>query len=368
MSSAGSAWAPIIAALGRFAFLARICGGERRSRCASVPSGKHRQASICPPSHEHSAHSPISPACTHPLDPAPRPDPDAVGSDLDGCAASGAVAPGAVSGEIDDRTSSPPGRTESYNATTTERPIRLAAVSAAAAALLGDSACGSFNAEPVPGHPRRDAGAPQLLGREFRLPAPGNVPAYATEPIRSWLMTMIVLLGLMALPLAILWRSQPEQRAFELAAASSHGMKGESAQTPNAPVLVVPAQVSPVAIVPENGAAASPPSRDAVAAKASENPPGGNEQHGVGIEKRAAASVGAAPSRNEKPADASSPLRASGEPFDLDRQRDVRKRARSKWQFIRHCWSMGQLVERSSTSTPSCVRSLDTGSGLTAAF
>jgi hypothetical protein len=41
---------------------------------------------------------------------------------------------------------------------------------------------------------------------------------------------IIVVLGLMALPLVMLWWWQPEERAFELAAASSHAMKSGPAQ------------------------------------------------------------------------------------------------------------------------------------------
>jgi len=365
------------------------------------------------------------------------------------------------------------------------RPVRLGPVSAAA--RLSDSPCSGVNGAPVAGDSTRHAGLPRLRTDEFRLPAPGTVLA------PGWLKTMVVLLGVMALPLVMLWQTQPEDRVFELAAGSSHGMKdgpaqwsepeprlvaqgsrgttrqpvplgltlrgraaggsvvigglvpgmilsmgtavgvnawqvplqyladtwigppedfvGEvklvaelhladgiladrqvihlewlpatavtpeqepiastpvaSEQGPNTAALVRPVQVSPVAISPEPGAAPPLLGRDEVEADGSENPRRANGQHAARIEKRAASSVGAAPSRNEEAAKASSPLRTSGEPFDVDRRRDVGQGTRSKWQIIRHCWSVGQLVESSSTSTPSCLRSLDIASGLTAAF
>jgi hypothetical protein len=137
---------------------------------------------------------------------------------------------------------------------------------------------------------------------------------------------------------------------------------------PSAAALSDPGQVSPVAMSQEAAAPPPPFGRDEVATEDSENPPATNEPPAVRIERRAAGSVGAAPSRNEEPAKASSPLRASGEAFDADRQHDARRRSHSKWQTIRHCWSVGQLVESSSTSTPSCLRSLDTTGGLTASF
>jgi hypothetical protein len=178
-------------------------------------------------------------------------------------------------------------------------------------------------------------------------------------------MTILILAGLMTLPLAMLWRWQPDEHAFELAAASSHAMKDAPTMSPNAAALARPAQGSPAAISPEAVAAPARLGRDEVAAKDSPNPAGISEHARI---ESATASVGAAPSRNEKPASASSPLRASGKPFDSDRRAEGRQRAHSKWQIIRHCWSVGQLVERSSTSNPSCVRSLDSASGLTAAF
>src|SRR5262245_7491901 len=231
MSSSSSAFGPKIDALGRFASRVRICTGERRTRCASVPSSEHRQASICAHSRKHSACSRISSAWRHRLDQTPRhDDPEAVGSNRDRCAPSGAVAPGGPSREIDERTNSPAGCSESFNTPAMTRPMRLGLISAAAAALLSDSGCGSLSAARVAGHSRRDAGVPRLFSDEFRLPAPGTVPVYATEPLRGWLMTIIVVLGLMALPLAMLWRWQPEERVFELTAASSHAMKNGPAQ------------------------------------------------------------------------------------------------------------------------------------------
>ncbi len=330
-------------ALRRFASLARMCAGEGRGDCAPVPS-RNQYSAIRPRSHERF---------------------DACGSDPDGYGTSASVAPGKTSGEIDQRTSFAAERIESCSTSTFARPIRLGGVSAEVAALLGDSVSESFSVAPVSAHLRQEAGVPPSFSEEFRLPAPGTLPLYATEPIRGWLMATIILLGLMALPLAMLGRWQPEEHAFELAAASPHAMR-DATQTPNAAALAGPAQISPAAVSPGAGAAPALVGRDEIAAKDSQNPPGSNER--ARIERRAAASVGAAPSRNEKPAGATSPLRASGKPLDFDRRGDVHRRAHSKWQLIRHCWSVGQLVERSSTSTPSCVRSLDTSSGLTAAF
>jgi hypothetical protein len=69
------------------------------------------------------------------------------------------------------------------------------------------------------------------------------------------------------------------------------------------------------------------------------------------------------------PFDASSQGTATNrKPFNADRQHDLRQATHSKWQIIRHCWSVGQLVGKSSTSANPCFRSLDISAGLRASL
>jgi hypothetical protein len=113
-------------------------------------------------------------------------------------------------------------------------------------------------------------------------------------------------------------------------------------------------QVSPVEIPPEAVTAPPPFDRDEIATAASDSPPAINEQHAASShDNRAASHQRTAPNRK---------------PFNPDRQHDARQATHSKWQIIRHCWSVGQLVGESSTSTNPCFRSLDISPGLRASL
>jgi hypothetical protein len=112
-------------------------------------------------------------------------------------------------------------------------------------------------------------------------------------------------------------------------------------------------QVSPAERPPEAVPAPQLLDRDEIAT-GGEGPRTTGEQHAASSQDdRAASSQGTAPNRN---------------PFNADRQHDVRQATHSKWQIIRHCWSVGQLVGKSSLSANSCFRPLDISPGLRASL
>jgi hypothetical protein len=129
----------------------------------------------------------------------------------------------------------------------------------------------------------------------------------------------------------------------------------DSEQVPIAAGPAGPEQVSGAATLPKAVPAPQQLDQDEIAMEDSEYPPARNEQHVASShEKRAGRSQGTRPTRNKETAKASARRRSRDEPFYADRQHDVRQPAHVKWQVIRHCWSVGQLVGSSSTSTPSC--------------
>jgi hypothetical protein len=116
-----------------------------------------------------------------------------------------------------------------------------------------------------------------------------------------------------------------------------------------------PEQISVAAKLPE---AITPPQQldqDEIATKGSEDPLARNAQHlASSHDNRATNGQENGPPRNEETANTSTSRRAPDESFYADRQHDAQQPNHAKWQAIRHCWSVGQLVGSSATSTTSC--------------
>jgi len=163
---------------------------------------------------------------------------------------------------------------------------------------------------------------------------------------------------------------QVSDGTFELASSSSHPVAPGRVSTaadakPEVAAALAPKQVSDAPEAPRAVAARQELEHEAIATDGAENSPAGNE-HQVESSDEARAPNGQGKALTGR-ADAKASHGRRAPALDPNRQPDTR-RAQARWQVIRHCWSVGQVVGSSSTSTASCFRPLGFADGLTTSF